>query len=136
MNLFAPRSYIKATDKEKRAVCNGCGTSGWKGELVPETVWGLSITAACNIHDWMYHTGESICDKDEADRAFLNNMLRVIDNAGGNWLIKKLRRRRARTYYIAVRDFGGPAFWAGKNAGSLVNLSQRTFDKVGDFNEY
>ena len=52
------------------------------------------------------------------DRAFLNNMLRIIE-AESKWLTW-LRRSRAMKYYSAVRDFGGPAFWKGKNKSTEI----------------
>ena len=113
--LFAPPDYWMASQAARRAVVNGCGTSGWKGALVPDTCWGLSLTPACNIHDWMYHFGQNIEDKDKADRVFRNNMMRLIE-AGTRWRwLARLRRRRAITYYLAVHYAGGPAFWANKN---------------------
>ncbi len=114
-NLFAPQGYINASPLLRSRVVNGCGTDGWKGQLVPEKIWGLPVTAACNIHDWMYSAGFDIADKREADRAFLNNMLRLIDAAGGIGLLRWLRRKRALKYYQAVAEFGGAAFWDSKN---------------------
>jgi len=114
--LFAPPSYWTCTEAMRREIVSGCGPGkGWKANLVPETLWGLSVHEACDIHDWMYHLGETIEDKKEADRVFLNNMIRIIDvRTKWNWL-RRLRLRRAKTYYLAVCWFGGPAFWAGKN---------------------
>lgn len=125
--LYAPPSYVSADAEVRARVVNGCGTEGWKGELVPETLWGLNVSAACDIHDWMYVAGETLADKEEADRVFLNNLLRLIDTAGGWWLLKKLRRQRARTYYEAVHLFGGPAFWDGKNPDThLLTAAEAT----------
>lgn len=62
----------------------------------------------------MYSEGKVIEDKEEADRTFLNNMIRTIDAKSSSWL-KWIRRSRAMSYYSAVRDFGGIAFWKGKN---------------------
>lgn len=122
-SLYAPASYVDAPPETRAQVINGCGPGGWKVDLVPDTIWGLDVSPACDIHDWMYATGETIEDKDEADRVFLNNVLRLIDAAGGCGLMKRLRRRRARIYYKAVQHFGGPAFWAGKNADThLITL--------------
>jgi len=87
---------------------------------VPETIWLLDISEACNIHDWMYIAGSTIADKDEADRVFLNNMLRLIEAAGGWRLVQRLRRNRAWIYYQAVGRFGGPAFWSGKNPSNTM----------------
>jgi hypothetical protein len=115
VELYAPPSYIQATPEERKRVVNGCGPGGWLRLLVPETMYGLDVSEACNIHDWMYVTGLTIEDKDTADRVFLNNLLRIIDANTSWWLLRRLRYRRARTYYNAVHDFGGPAFWHGKN---------------------
>lgn len=111
--LYAPAGYWRLNPVQKELFCNGCGANGAL-DVVPDTVWGLSVTEACNIHDYMYATAAStLAAKDEADRCFLNNMLRLIASAGG-WLAP-LRRRRARIYYEAVSHFGGPAFWKNKN---------------------
>ena len=112
--LFAPESYWKASKKMLDMICNGCGTKGLGGWLVPDTLWGLNVTPCCHIHDWMYNEGNAIEDKDVADRAFLNNMSRTIDAKSGR-LLKPLRRLRAKSYYNAVKYFGGDAFWSGKN---------------------
>jgi len=115
LGLFTPPEYLNATPNERRKVVNGCGTSGWKGLLVPETLWGLSVTESCDIHDWMYHHGETLEDKEKADRVFLNNMVRTINHQKSWRWLKKLRLHRAKIYHMAVADFGGAAFWEGKN---------------------
>lgn len=120
INLFAPKSYRTAPRHYRAAVANGCGTAGWKGTLVPDTIYGLRVTSACNIHDWMYHYGNTLADKDEADRVFLNNLLRLINGSTRCGLLRTLRRRRALKYYHAVRLAGGPAFWDSKNAADTI----------------
>jgi len=122
--LWAPKSFWAAKPFVRDSVCNGCGTKGLGGLLVPDTLYGLSVTAACNIHDWMYHHGQVIADKEEADRAFLNNMIRIIEAHTKYGFIKFLRRRRAYKYYLSVKLFGGPAFWANKNrADELADVN-------------
>ena len=113
--LFAPPEYWQLTDEQRKDICNGCGTKGFCGYLVPDNLWGLDITEACNIHDYMYHIGQTIADKELADRVFLNNMIRLID-AGTRWnWLKRRRVREAKVYHYFVVEFGGPAFWADKN---------------------
>jgi len=80
-------------------------------------MWGLSVQPACEIHDWMYAKGRSIEDKKQADGVFLDNLLRIIDAGTSSWVLRKLRRRRARTYYLSVKYFGGPAFWGDTASG-------------------
>jgi hypothetical protein len=70
----------------------------------------------------MYWLGKTIEDKREADRTFLNNMLRLIDAHSHSWLLNTLRRRMALRYYTAVATFGGPAFW--KNVNSMENMRE------------
>lgn len=113
--LYAPESFINAPRAVRKAVTNGCGPGGWKLDLVPDTIYGLDVSAACNIHDWMYHEGETLADKAAADRVLLNNLLRIINHETRFAPLRWLRRRRARKYYLAVKAFGGPAFWADKN---------------------
>lgn len=121
VDLYAPISYWEAGPADRAGICNGCGTKGLGGWLVPDTLYGLSITEACNIHDWMYAQGDTIADKEQADRAFLNNMLRIIESKSIRILLWP-RRMRAMKYYSAVRDFGGPAFWQGKNAPGELGM--------------
>jgi hypothetical protein len=91
--------------------------------LVPETIYGCSVSVACSIHDYMYAHGKTPDDKCEADRVFLNNMIRLIEAYGGWWPIQFLRLRRALIYYEAVSHFGGPAFWNEKNKPTEIGLA-------------
>lgn len=113
--LFAPPQYWNMGEPERAKRCNGCGTKGWKGEFIPDTMYGLSVKEACNIHDVMYIFGRTDKAKVEADRVFLINMNRLINDGSKFFLLRMLRRSRARKYYLAVKYFGGPAFWSGKN---------------------
>ena len=110
MKLYAPEGYTAMDPDKRQALVNGCGTRGFN---VPDKFLGLRMTPACNIHDYMYTTGETIEDKKEADRVFLNNMLRIIREKGG-WF-EKPRMAMAYFYFQMVRIFGGPAFWKDKN---------------------
>lgn len=115
VNLYAPVSY-NAIERKK---CNGCG-SGWNAKLIPDNLLGCDITEACNIHDYMYETGKSIADKKKADRAFLNNMTRLVMAYSGNWFTLNLRLAMVKRYYNAVKYYGGDAFWAGKNKDTEI----------------
>jgi hypothetical protein len=114
MKLYAPPLYWSLSPEGKAEICNGCGPKGY-GLLVPDTIYGLCITAICDIHDFMFSVGVDEEDRLEANRVFRNNLLRYIDGKTKyNWL-KWLRRRRAMKYCKMVDEFSGPAFWAGKN---------------------
>lgn len=76
-----------------------------RGLLVPDTMYGLDLGAAGDVHDWMYAYPED-ATRLECDQLFLENMYGIIRQHGGwDWL-EWLRRRRALKYYHAVR-FGG-----------------------------
>ena len=57
--------------------------------------------------------------RDKADRRFRNILTRELGNAMKSSIFsrifKRLFRRAINIYYKAVRSFGGPAFWDGKN---------------------
>lgn len=127
--LYAPASFVSASTRVRSRVTNGCGPAGWKYQLIPDRIWGLDIRIACDVHDWMYSAGETIEDKDAADRTFHNNILRLIAAAGGPWWLQKLRRMAAYRYYKAVSIAGGPAFWQGKN----LNTELFTVELKGEF---
>jgi len=110
--LIAPESYWWSTSDQVDSVCNGCGPAGWKNAIVPDAMWGLDISQACQIHDWMYEFGSTQMDKDIADDLFLTNLIAIIDDHGG-WL-KWPRSYRAMTYYRAVADAGNSSFWRNK----------------------
>ena len=121
VELFAPPEYWRLTDEERDRYRCGPGR-GVLERLVPENIYGLCITPACGIHDFMYFIGEDDYDKTDADDVLLNNMVRIIEAHTTNQVLLCLRLRRAKTYYQAVKVFGGPAFWNSKNKASEVGL--------------
>ena len=101
---------LRKNDPEKfAALVGGCGPGKWGDYFVPDTIWGLSITLACQIHDYMYWVGGTAEDKFRADTIFLQNMIALIWN-GSNSLTFPLRVLRAAKYYIAVARHGDNAF--------------------------
>jgi len=118
IDLYCPAPWFTRGWAEIKAIANGCGPEGWKAKLVPNSIWGCSVVEACYIHDIQYMDGRKIEDKDSADRAFLNNLLRLIDARTTNWFAKKLllapRKKTVWLYYEMVHKFGGPAFWKNK----------------------
>jgi len=120
--LFAPSSWWGTDPEVRKKITNGCGPKGW-GWLVPDTIYGVDISAACCIHDYFYLIGVSFADKKKADRIFLNNLIRIINYNTRSKFMRWLRLRRAEKYYYAVKYFGGPAFWASKN--NPVNMGEQ-----------
>jgi hypothetical protein len=104
--------FLQTDFAELLEICNACGAAGSKLP-VPQTVYGLDIRPMCHPHDFEYHVGKTIADKEVADRRMRNNGHRVIRLRSG-WLLAGLRRMRVHTYYVMVNNFGGEAFWDGK----------------------
>lgn len=113
--LEASPEYRKLTKKEKKEFCNGCGTKGIGGYLVPDYIWFLNIRECCNIHDYDYKNGKNIADKKKADDRFFNNMKALIGHKTKWEWLKKRRMRIAYAYYYFVKEHGDRAFWKDKN---------------------
>lgn len=110
--LAAPRSFWQFKDEiDFKLVVNGCGPSGVGDRLVPDSVWGLKITDACAIHDWMFTVFNDEKGFGLANQVFLDNMVRINkDKTKWGWL-RKLRSRRILKYYYAVKNFGRVFFY-------------------------
>jgi len=121
MLMYIPHSYANATPEERAKVCNGCGAKN--GVKVPDTMWGLSIKEACQIHDWMYHIGTTLGDKIFADFMFLLNMIAIIAKYSKYKLVSYLRMARAIKYYFAVAFKGFDAYWENKVESSDTSIS-------------
>jgi len=120
------RQFVRnAGDKRIAELFNGVGSQvGFIGKatyhLIPNTIWGLNITPASDIHDFDYteprefdSKEDALRHKAEADKAFYRNVRKLIDRKGG-WC-KYGRRVRAWTYYRVLRACGKESFLAGKD---------------------
>jgi len=114
--LLAPKEYFEFSGGYIDEITNGCGPAGWKFDLVPDTIYGLNVAKACEIHDICYHIGETVEDKKYADKIFLENLYTIIRNRGGNKLLIWLRKRRADKYFFFVDVFGFLSFKEEKPA--------------------
>lgn len=113
--LIAPPAFWAAPEWVRAACCNGAGPNGLVGWFVPEHIWGVLITEAANVHDWMYVWHTKPGDKETADAVFLINLIRLINNQTTRCPVVRqvmlwLRHRRALTYYEAVCNLGTHAF--------------------------
>lgn len=117
--LEAPPQLKEMTEEEVPYFWNGIGGKGcWYNKLIPNTVYRLDISLASGPHDIAYHFGFSETDRKLADKQFLRNMCKIIEKESTFWTkwtgLDFLRKRRAYKYYLAVRIFGGKAFWENK----------------------
>lgn len=108
VKLFVPESYRRASAIERRRYCNGCGgaATGWLTWLInwfiPQSIWGICVRPACDIHDWSYAHG---LGKFRSDLMFLCNLLILCWYGGSHWLYP-LRALRCLTFYLNVVMFG------------------------------
>jgi len=114
--LYAPESYRRAAQELVEDIANGCGAAG-SIDFVPDHILFLDTSEACNIHDWEFHWGVTVEDMHSANRAFKNNLVRIINIKGG--ILRRPRLLLASAAYWAVEAFGGPAFWANKEGGPI-----------------
>jgi len=102
-----PVEFAAATAAQIAEVCNGMGPAGF-GFLVPDTMYGLDVSAAGDVHDWIY--AHPTTTQATADYTFLENMSAIIESESSWGLLKWLRKRRAKEYYWAVRAAGSNHF--------------------------
>jgi hypothetical protein len=132
--LYAPKDYWKAGEDEKNRIYGVCKITD-NFDFIQDTIFGLSVKEACDIWCWMYCCArEFLEDKDEADRVFLNNMLRLINAKTKRYFkflglkfknpMLNLRRRGAYKNYLVVKRFGAPVFWLGKQELGTVHFSK------------
>ncbi len=113
--MYVPYSYITAKLKDRRKVCNGCGPDNILGQLISDHIYDLSITEACNVHDWMYHKGGSEADRAAADETFEWNLKALVDC---HWTDDDAHSQQMRAdaydiismYVDSVIRFGGVCF--------------------------
>lgn len=116
--LYAPASYWKLTPAAKSEICGGCGPGkGLLAWLIPDSFLGMSILAACEIHDYEYHIGETDEDKSEADIGFRANLARINQARTKSWATRVVRRILANIYFSFVVDMGASSFGGRKKNG-------------------
>lgn len=89
-----------------------CGAGSGIGDLiVPETMYFLRMSVACEIHDisWQLAPPTETARKVSNER-FLVNMLRVIE-ARSDWITRFFRNDRAMFYYNMVDTEKNYLFW-------------------------
>jgi len=121
--LYAPNSYHEATPKERAEVCNGCGAKG--GIKFPDSMWGLDVKEACNIHDWMTKYGLTLMDFLFAAGMFIVNLTIIIWFGSSNKLTLTLRLMRATKYFVAVVVVGLNHFFKDKKRSDAKYISYR-----------
>lgn len=97
---------------------NGCGAGDAWIDFVPDTVYGLSITPICNLHDDAFVFCEPTEDAFHVvNKEFYENMRAWIKAKSSlRWRWRRLRYARAYVYYKLVEWRGFSSFCACKEA--------------------
>ena len=106
LGLLLPSWWNTVPAAHRLAQMNGCGPATWK--LKFNTIWGLDISPACNVHDVEYAFGNS---RSSADARLFANICLLIAQAS-LWLALP-RLSRAFKMFLFVRK-GGASFYHGE----------------------
>lgn len=109
----APIPYTKLKDFPD---CCGPG-EGILNRLIPDTFWFLKMSAACYFHDKDFEYAEPTEEEfDNCNERFQFNMYSIINRKSKWWILKELRKRRAKTYLFAVKSKAAlkKVFWVLK----------------------
>jgi hypothetical protein len=107
--LVAPEGYLRLTPAQHQTICNGAGTKQFD---VPDRLFGLSITAAADVHDYMYKMAKNKRDMIIADIVFFLNMTILAikkDRNAACWLERRMLLPRLICilgYFVGVYRFG------------------------------
>lgn len=100
--LLTPLSMLRLSMGAIMEMTNGCGREGFENRIVPDTIWGLDISPACRVHDYMYAHADTLADENYADAIFGANLISLIQQKTKFPPLKWLRLRRAYKYIDAV----------------------------------
>lgn len=103
--LLAPESYWKLSNDEKYEITNGCGPAR-ATNLIPDSVFGVDLAKACDIHDYTYTRPETMMDRADADDLFLVNMHRAVAQSLRSPFLQVMAFFAVNLYYLTVRLFG------------------------------
>ncbi len=87
-------------------IVGGCGPGEWGDPLVPDSILGVDISPACDIHDYAYLIGETEEEKTNADIELFANGFRIIKQKSKNKFTSFLRAIILSWYFLAVA-YGG-----------------------------
>ena len=105
MGLLAPLDYVLASREEKEKIVNQCGPDGFLNRIVPNYLFGLDVSEACNIHDWEFAWARNSKEFKEADWTFKRNLEHLIKAKTQDSFLRFIRLALAKVYYLAVRSY-------------------------------
>jgi len=66
-------------DFDSSKIVGGCGPGEWGNEFIPDSILGVAISPACDIHDYCYYlTGGTEEERTNADIELFANAFRIL----------------------------------------------------------
>ena len=120
VELVAPDGYT-TTCNSLNEFTDCCGPGdGFFERIIPDSILGLRISAACDIHDYCFsHGANTWADFHQANSIFMKNILSIITSrsmTGLAWL----RVIIASFYFKAVDEIGARIYKSIQHAKGLV----------------
>ena len=78
--------------------------------MIPNSILGVDLKPACDIHDYTYALQNSVRDRKDADDLFLVNMHKLMSRNLRSAPMRFLGTIGIGLYYLAVRLLGGHYF--------------------------
>ena len=91
-------------------IVGGCGPGKWGNRLIPNSILGVDISPACDIHDFCYLIGKTEEERDQSDIELFANSYRIIKQKSKNKLMSFLRAVILTWYFLAVA-YGGESVY-------------------------
>ena len=86
--------------EEFKRITNGCGPEGWKIDIVPDTIYGLSIREECNNHDIDWHFADTWAEAKAGNLMMKKAVHYKIKNSA--WILRGLRYIRFYWYMLSI----------------------------------
>lgn len=104
--LDVPQGFSESDELYLFYCCNGCGSATAKFDYVPDSIFGLCITAACHLHDFEYEHAYTLGEKLTADERFRVNIHKIVDADRSWWRSKAKMKNKFEFYFTMVRKAG------------------------------
>ena len=92
-------------------IVGGCGPGKWGDRLIPNSILGVDISPACDIHDYCYLIGETEEGRTNADIELFANAFRILKQQSGR--IPLFFRSVILGLYFMACVYGGQQAYGG-----------------------
>lgn len=120
IDLIRPVGSFKWKHTTFKGFPTCCGAGKFGDLIVPDTMWGVNVSPACQVHDDMYEMAEPSWAEFHYSNAILFlNCASIITANSTNFITRNARIARAAFYLLMVSTAGAPIFWGIKQEQAL-----------------